>query len=59
MTMAHNRYPKDIVLTVEDFAECGWKEVLAGTDREDFLEDYPFRQPSAKVVKRTARRWNC
>ncbi len=44
MTMAHNRYPKDIVLTVEDFAECGWKEVLAGTDREDFLEDYPFRQ---------------
>ena len=42
--MAPERYPKDMVLTADDFAGCGWKEVLAGADREDFLEAYHFRQ---------------
>lgn len=42
--MPPERYPKDIVLTVEDFAGCGWKEILAGADREGFLEDYHLRQ---------------
>ena len=42
--MAPERYPKDMVLTADDFAGCGWKEVLAGADRESFLEAYHFRQ---------------
>ena len=42
--MSSERYPKDMVLTAEDFACCGWKEILAGADREGFLEDYHLRQ---------------
>ena len=42
--MPSKRYPKDMVLTVEDFTGCGWKEILAGADREGFLEDYHLRQ---------------
>ena len=34
--MPHDRYPEDLVLTKEDFANCGWKEVLAGADREGY-----------------------
>ena len=34
--MSHNRYPKDLILTLEDFANCGWKEVLAGAARKDY-----------------------
>ena len=26
--MPPERYPKDMVLTAEDFACCGWKEIL-------------------------------
>ena len=42
--MAPEHYPKDMVLTVEDFAGCGWKEALASADRERFLKDYRLRQ---------------
>ena len=28
--MPPERYPKDLELTVEDFTDCGWKEVLEG-----------------------------
>ena len=42
--MSSERYPKDMVLTVDDFAGCGWKEILVGADREGFLEEYHLRQ---------------
>ena len=30
-------YQEDLILTSEDFTGCGWKEVLAGADREDYI----------------------
>lgn len=29
-------YQEDLILTSDDFAGCGWKEVLTGSDREDY-----------------------
>ena len=34
--MFHNDYQKNLILTPEDFADCGWKEVLAGADRKGY-----------------------
>ncbi len=36
MTMSHSDNQEELVLTSEDFAGCGWKEVLAGSDREGY-----------------------
>ena len=36
MTMSHDRCQEDLILTVEDFAGCGWKAALAGVAREDY-----------------------
>ena len=36
MTMSHDRCQEDLILTVRDFAGCGWKAALAGTTREDY-----------------------
>ena len=30
-------YQEDLILTSEDFTGCGWKEVLADSDREDYI----------------------
>ena len=38
--MSHDRYPEDLVLTTDDFANCGWKEVLAGAEREGYFSMY-------------------
>ena len=34
--MSHNDNQEDLILTSEDFSSCGWKAVLAGSDREDY-----------------------
>ncbi len=36
MTRSHNGNQEDLILTSEDFSGCGWKDVLAGSDREDY-----------------------
>lgn len=36
MTMSQDRYPKDLILTVEDFTSCGLKAVLAGATGKDY-----------------------
>lgn len=38
--MSHDRYPEDLVLSTDDFANCGWKEVLAGAEREGYFSMY-------------------
>ena len=35
--MSHRDHQEELVLTSEDFAGCGWKEVLAGSDREEYF----------------------
>lgn len=34
--MENQRYPTDLVVSVQDFAGCGWKEVLDETSREGY-----------------------
>ena len=36
MTMSHDRYPENLILTVEVFANCGWKAALAAADKEGY-----------------------
>lgn len=38
--MSHSNHQEELVLTSEDFAGCGWKEVLAGSGREDHPSMY-------------------
>lgn len=34
--MSEERYPADIVVTEQDFRDCGWKDVLSKTSREGY-----------------------
>ena len=37
MAMSHSDdHQEELVLTSEDFACCGWKEVLTGSDRKEY-----------------------
>ena len=36
MTMSHDRCQEDLILTVGNFAGCGWKAALTGASREDY-----------------------
>ena len=36
MTISHSDNQEELVLTSEDFAGCGWEEVLAGSDRKKY-----------------------
>ena len=38
--MSHSNHQEELVLTSEVFAGCGWKEVLAGSGREDHPSMY-------------------
>ena len=38
--MSHSNHQEELVLTSEDFAGCGWKEVLSGSGREDHPSMY-------------------
>ena len=50
--MSHNRYPKDLILTLEDFANCGWKKVLAGADRKDYPSmHFAFSDAAKQAMK--------
>ena len=50
--MSHDRYPKDLILTLEDFAGCGWKEVLASADRKDYPSmHYVFSDAAKQAMK--------
>lgn len=40
MTISHSDNQEELVLTSEDFADCGWKEVLASSDRENHPSMY-------------------
>ena len=36
MTMFYDRYPEDLILTVDDFTACGWKAALVGATCEGY-----------------------
>ena len=50
--MSHDRYPKDLILTLEDFAGCGWKEVLASADRKGYPSmHYAFSDAAKQAMQ--------
>ena len=57
--MPPERYPKDMILTSEDFAGCGWKEVLEGTKDKDYRSiDSAFSEAAKQAInegRQTAR----
>ena len=46
--MPPERYPKDMVLTAEDFVGCGWKEVLESAKDKDYRWTYVAFYDAAK-----------
>jgi len=34
--MSDQRYSADLIFTVQDFAECSWKNALANEEREGY-----------------------
>ena len=46
--MPPERYPKDMVLTAEDFVGCGWKEVLESAKDKDYRWTYVAFYNAAK-----------
>ena len=49
--MPSERYPKDIVLTADDFAGCGWKEVLESTKDKDYRSmDFAFSDAAKQAI---------
>ena len=46
--MSHDRYQEDLILTVEDFSDCGWKAALAEEAREGY---YSMREAFADAAK--------
>ena len=48
MTMSHDRYQEDLILTVEGFAGCGWKAALAEAARKAY---YSIREAFADAAK--------
>ena len=53
--MSQDRYPKDLILTLEDFANCGWKEVLAGADCKDYPSMHDAFSDAAKQAMKEDR----
>ena len=53
--MSHDRYPKDLILTLEDFANCGWKEVLASADCKDYPSMHDAFSDAAKQAMKEDR----
>ena len=49
--MPPERYPKDLELTVEDFTDCGWKEVLEGAkDKNRRLVYSAFSEAAKQAI---------
>lgn len=55
--MTENKcYPLDLVVSVEDFMNCGWKEVLANTSRKGYLEMWQAFSVSARSAMEEGRK---
>lgn len=54
--MSFERYPKDLIITDDDFANCGWKDVLASTEREGYFSMWHTFSCAAKQAMEDGRR---
>ena len=48
--MTDQRYPVDLVVTTKDFADSGWKEILAATSREGYSSMWQAFSAAARVA---------
>ena len=50
MKTVSDRYSKDFALTVGDFADCGWKEILASAEHKGYYSMYSAFNDAAKLA---------
>jgi len=48
--MTADRYPSDLIITAQDFAECRWEEVLAASSREGYSAMWQAFSAAARVA---------
>ncbi|MDP4028394.1 MAG: DUF4209 domain-containing protein [Gallionella sp.] len=48
--MSDQRYSVDLIITAQDFADCGWKEVLATTSREGYSSMWQAFSSAARAA---------
>lgn len=48
--MISDRYSKEFALTVEDFVDCGWKEILASAEHKGYYSLHSAFNDAAKVA---------
>lgn len=53
--MTEQRYPSDLVVTEQDFADCGWKDVLATVAREGYSSMWQAFSASARKAMEEGR----
>src|SRR5688572_18676049 len=53
--MSSERYPADLVLTHQDFLECGWKEVLKSSPREGYSSMWQAFSSAARKAMEEGR----
>ena len=53
--MSSDRYPADLEISAQDFAECGWKGVLSGTIREGYSSMWQAFSAAAREAMEEGR----
>jgi hypothetical protein len=53
--MSAERYPSNLVVTAQDFAGCGWKNVLTGTTREGYSSMWQAFSAAARQAMEEGR----
>ncbi len=53
--MENARYPSGLIVSAEDFMNCGWKEVLGQTSREGYFEMWQAFSASARSAMEEKR----
>ncbi|MBN1431871.1 MAG: DUF4209 domain-containing protein [Methanomicrobiaceae archaeon] len=53
--MSTERYPSDLIITAQDFTDCGWKDALAGTKRGDYTSMWQAFSDAALQAMKESR----
>ena len=54
--MTEHLYPKNLILSLQDFSNCGWKEVLASADGKDYHSMHHAFFDAAKQAMKEGRK---
>ncbi len=53
--MSNHRYSTDLIVTVQDFTECGWKKSLTDIDREGYSAMWQALSSAARIASEDDR----